>query len=123
MGPQSNDSTMKFLTIFYCFSATGATSPKHIVGGPHTKEKPWIEFTKKWTGGRCIWTKEKRDDCAICVNGACPCPAYQKNRCYDCKDKSICIADGTKMAPYKIWTKPSEKCECQWKRKLGKSCA
>ena len=28
--------------------------------GTHSKNKPWLDFTKKWTGGNCEWSLEKK---------------------------------------------------------------
>lgn len=114
---------MSFLIFLISIGNGQSTHPKHVVSGQaHLGNKPWLLYTKKWTGGVCDFNK-KRDDCAICVTEGCQCPSFHKNRCYDCSDARICIADGTKMAPYKIWTRKEKNCECTWNKKLGKACA
>ena len=47
---------------------------KHGPSGQHGK-KPWLGYTKKYTGGKCAWDKT-RTDCAICAKDACPVRIY-----------------------------------------------
>lgn len=39
---------------------SGSSTPKHVVGA-HSGSKPWLEYTKKWTGGKCNFNLKIRE--------------------------------------------------------------
>ena len=46
-------------------------------------------YTKSSTGAQCYWDSN-RNDCAVCQNGGCQCPASDKGQCVKCGYGEAC---------------------------------
>jgi hypothetical protein len=44
---------MIFLICTFLLSEVKGENEKHAVGTHAINKKPWLEFTKKWAGGKC----------------------------------------------------------------------